>query len=119
MNQVEFRQGDWCEALNEEKFNAIVSNPPYIAPDDVHLQAAELQFEPQTALVAEQQGLADLEKIIQQAKRHLITGGWLIVEHGYQQSSAVKNLLEKYSYSAIDAQYDLAGIARLAVAQAR
>ena len=119
ITNIEFRQGEWCAALNGEMFSAIVSNPPYIAQDDEHLRSKELQYEPQTALVASQQGLADLEQIIQQARSHLITDGWLILEHGYQQSAAVKKMLEKYSYSAITDQPDLVGIARFAVAQAR
>lgn len=92
LNQVRFLQGSWFEALPEnEMFDLIVSNPPYIDPDDVHL--ADLTHEPITALVAQDQGLSDLKMIINQASDYLNVDGLLVLEHGYDQAQKVQDLM--------------------------
>lgn len=115
LTNVQFMQGAWCQALpQQQKLTAIVSNPPYIAPADPHLHA--LSYEPQSALVADQQGLADLATIIQQAKAYLISGGWLMLEHGYNQAVAVQDLLHQAAYFAIEIKRDYGGNDRVAIA---
>ncbi len=92
LNQVRFLQGSWFEALlRKETFDLIVSNPPYIDPDDVHL--ADLTHEPITALVAQDQGLSDLKMIIHQAIDYLNVEGLLVLEHGYDQAQKVQDLM--------------------------
>lgn len=114
---VSFVCGDWFEALSEQDvpqtFDFIVSNPPYIAAGDPHLQADGVQFEPQTALVAGMDGLDDLRIIIAQATQHLTRNdeerGRLLVEHGYDQSEAVRELFAQAGFSQIKSHLDLAG----------
>ncbi|MDE2420291.1 MAG: peptide chain release factor N(5)-glutamine methyltransferase [Gammaproteobacteria bacterium] len=92
LTHIRFLHGSWFDALSEpETFDLIVSNPPYIDPDDVHL--ADLTHEPITALVAQEQGLSDLKIIINQASGHLNTDGFLVLEHGYDQGQKVRELM--------------------------
>lgn len=111
LTNIEFHYGDWCNALPRKKFDLIISNPPYIAPDDPHLQEM-LKFEPRLALVAHQ-GLAAIQKIISQASQYLQTGGSLILEHGYQQQNQVHALLQNNHYCQITSYQDLAGLDRV------
>lgn len=111
---IEFRQGSWFEAV-KESFDIILSNPPYIAPNDAHLQA--LQAEPYHALVAQEDGLADLYHIIAHAPKHLNDGGFLLLEHGYDQARKVQACLTKYGYQNLHTHRDLGGQERLTVAQ--
>src|SRR5699024_8176461 len=85
-----FAKGHWFEALAGGHFDALVSNPPYIAPGDIHLQAPALRHEPQGALVADRNGLAAIEQIARGAPDYLNTGGWLLLEHGCEQGAAVR-----------------------------
>lgn len=112
---IELRQGDWCQALFvDEKFDIILSNPPYLALDDPHLQTEyALAYEPKNALISGEKGLNDLEKIIQQAREHLQNGGILFLEHGYQQASFVEEFFLKYGYQQIKNYKDLAGHQRV------
>jgi release factor glutamine methyltransferase len=98
INNVKFFQSDWFAAIPAQRFDAIVSNPPYIDADDPHLQSGDVRFEPRRALVAEQQGLAAIDTIIQQAPPFLQRGGWLLFEHGYQQGPAVRSLLSRAGF---------------------
>src|SRR4051812_20215987 len=92
LQNVKIQQSDWFSALaNETAFDVIVSNPPYIDPNDEHLSEGDVRFEPLSALVADNKGLADLEFIIAQAPHYLMSSGWLLVEHGYDQGEAVRN----------------------------
>lgn len=109
--RVCFQQGDWCSALPAGGFAALVSNPPYIAAEDPHLAA--LGFEPATALVAAEHGLADLRRIAEQAPAHLLAGGWLLLEHGWQQGAAVRDLLSRLGYHQIETHRDLGGQERV------
>ncbi len=90
---VEFLEGDWFMPVAERRFELIVSNPPYVAERDPHLEAGDLRYEPRTALAAGPQGLDDLRRIVGAASGHLEPGGWLLLEHGHDQGAAVRALL--------------------------
>lgn len=111
---VRFVQGHWLDPWQApaapERFDLIVSNPPYIAEQDAHLDA--LQHEPQSALTAGPDGLRDLTHIVQHAPAHLASGGWLLLEHGYDQHLAVQDLLACAGFQGITTRRDLAGIPR-------
>lgn len=116
LNQIDFFSGFWCSALPaNERFAAIVSNPPYIAHGDAHLQQGDLRFEPKTALVSGREGLDDLQHIISTAQSHLAENGWLLLEHGYQHSVAVCDLLSTHGYTQVESFRDLAGQLRYSV----
>lgn len=106
---VTFSQGSWLSGT-EGVFQAIVSNPPYIREDDEHLPA--LRFEPRQALTAGNDGLDDIRTIIDQAKTRLQPGGWLLLEHGYDQAADVRALLEAAGFANVQSRQDLAGIER-------
>lgn len=107
---VEFRVGDWFEALPEgARFDLIVCNPPYIAPDDPHLRRGDLRFEPRAALVSAQGGFADLEKVTAAAPAYLNPGGALLLEHGCAQAATVRRMLAQYGFTSIATHRDLAG----------
>lgn len=107
IQNVKIRQSDWFSAIEETDFDVIVSNPPYIAADDPHLQQGDVRFEPMGALVADNQGLRDIENIVQQARHYMRPNGWLLIEHGYQQGQAVRQLFEQSGYVAITTLRDL------------
>ncbi len=106
IDNAQMLQGSWCQPLSGE-FELIVSNPPYIDQQDPHLQQGDVRFEPLSALVAGNQGLADLEVIAGQARDRLKSGGWLMLEHGYDQGEAVRRLLDQYSYHSVQTYPDL------------
>jgi release factor glutamine methyltransferase len=106
---VQFRQGSWLDGMTG-CFDAIVSNPPYIAEADPHLAA--LAHEPPQALTSGADGLDDIRTIIRQAPAHLTPGGWLLLEHGYDQAPAVQALLQAAGLQAVQSRHDLGGIAR-------
>lgn len=112
---VHFHHGSWCEALPKLRYDCIVSNPPYIAADDAHLHA--LRFEPLSALVSDDDGLRDLRHIILEARDYLKPGGFLVVEHGFQQAEEVKRFFQKAGYTHIDSYQDLSGSNRAIMAQ--
>lgn len=118
LNQVKFALGAWYEALKmdkSQKFDLIVSNPPYIDPDDVHVAA--LHHEPKRALVAQEKGLADLRHIIRYASHWLKDQGWVVLEHGYDQAKAVQALFEQYGFTHIRSVQDYGGNDRVTLAQ--
>lgn len=104
--------GDWYAPVTG-RFDMIVSNPPYVAPDDPHLTTPELQSEPASALVAGRQGLADIEAIIAGGRRHLRAGGWLMVEHGHDQGPVVADMLHLAGYERVGGERDLGGRSRV------
>ncbi|WP_428422323.1 peptide chain release factor N(5)-glutamine methyltransferase [Methylibium sp.] len=104
---VEWLHSDWFDALAGRRFELIVSNPPYIAEGDAHLAA--LHHEPQQALTAGRDGLAALRHIVAHAPAHLGAGGWLLLEHGYDQADAVRALLDAAGFDEIATRLDLAG----------
>lgn len=116
IHNVRFVEGEWFEPLAGERFQIIVSNPPYVAADDPHLHHDGLRFEPRGALVASDGGLADLRAIIAGAPEHLVQGGTLILEHGYDQGHAVRALLADHGYRDIETIKDGAGIERVTMA---
>src|SRR5690606_604629 len=91
-DNVEIRHSDWWSEVDGH-FHLIVSNPPYIAQDDPHLVQGDLRFEPRSALIAQEDGFADIRQIITGAPNYLVQGGWLLLEHGWQQADAVRELL--------------------------
>jgi len=105
----------WTTAgsLAGERFDLIVSNPPYIAAADPHLVAGDVRFEPSSALVAGADGLDDLRVIAAQAPAHLLPGGWLLLEHGYDQSASVRALLAEQGFIEVASRTDLGGHERI------
>ncbi|MBS4097631.1 MAG: peptide chain release factor N(5)-glutamine methyltransferase [Sulfuricella sp.] len=111
---LEFRLGFWYAPLEKgERFEVIVSNPPYIAADDPHLGWGDLRFEPPGALASGPDGLADIRLIVDGAPAFLAPGGWLLFEHGYDQAEACRKLLNDAGFSAVASVADLAGIERV------
>ncbi|RYH22210.1 peptide chain release factor N(5)-glutamine methyltransferase, partial [archaeon] len=106
-------ESHWFSALQGERFDLIVSNPPYIASADPHLRAGDVRFEPASALVAGEDGLDDLRLIIGQAPAHLHPGGWLLLEHGYDQAPVVRELLAQHDFEQIESRIDLGGHERI------
>lgn len=115
LTQMRWLAGSWFEPLAGERFELIVSNPPYLAQGDPHLQEGDLRFEPSAALVAGETGLEDLQRIIAAAPEHLSTGGWLLLEHGWEQGHAVCALLRQRGFAAVLSHDDLAGRPRVSV----
>lgn len=114
LNNVRCASGDWCQALPAQTaFDMIVSNPPYIAEHDPHLRSGGLRWEPEGALKAGQEGLDDLQRIIDGAPRHLSAEGWLLLEHGLQQGARVRQLMRDAGYLEVATQRDLAARERL------
>ena len=106
---VQFAQASWLQGLNG-RFDAIVSNPPYIVEGDSHLPA--LQHEPSLALTSGPDGLDAIRAIVASAPAHLVPGGWLLLEHGYDQAAPVRQLLESAGFKQVQSRCDLAGIER-------
>lgn len=113
VRNVKFLQSDWFSAFDKERFDLIVSNPPYIADSDAHLYQGDLRFEPITALASGSDGLDDIRHIIKQAPRYLNENGWLMLEHGYDQAEAVCELLNQSGFISIFSDKDLSGIYRV------
>ncbi len=111
LDHIKFVQSDWYQALSGQRFHVIVSNPPYVAADDPHLK--DLRHEPQTALVAADDGLAAYKTIIASAYLHLYKAGWVILEHGWQQAASVQQLLKQHNFKEIRTVKDLAGLERV------
>lgn len=111
---VHWFRGRWLEAVAPRpRFDLIVSNPPYIAAEDPHLAAGDLRFEPRSALVAADTGLADLRAIAEASRSRLRPGAWLLLEHGADQGSAVRALLRRAGYREVSSHTDLAGLERM------
>jgi len=103
----------WFTALADRQFEMIVSNPPYIDEADPHLAEGDVRFEPLSALVAADQGLADLSHIITQSRHHLVSGGWLLLEHGWTQGEAVRTLFLQAGFDQVETCRDYGGNERL------
>lgn len=110
-------QSDWYSALDAQRFDLIVSNPPYVAADDPHLQQGDLRFEPSSALASGDDGLDDIRSIVAGAPIHLKPGGWLLLEHGYDQAAQVRELMRQTSFTEVFSACDLAGIERVSGAR--
>ena len=112
--KVTFQESRWLESLTG-RWQIIVSNPPYIDPADPHLE--NLHAEPQHALIADEKGFADLRQIITEAPNYLANGGWLLLEHGFDQAQQVRLLLEQSGFQAVTSHRDLANIERVSLGQ--
>src|SRR6185295_6301322 len=110
---VAFLESDWFKALGRERFDLIVSNPPYVASGDPHLNQSDVRFEPRRALEAGADGLDCLRRIIREALDHLSPGGWLLLEHGHDQANKAQSLLLASGYGEIFSTRDLAGVERV------
>ena len=116
-SNVNFVQSDWFSEVATQQFDLIVSNPPYIEHDDIHLNQGDVRFEPLSALVADDDGMADIKYIITQARDYLTTNGYLLIEHGYQQSTKVHSFFAQMAYTNILTVKDLANNDRVTLAQ--
>jgi release factor glutamine methyltransferase len=116
---VRFLHSDWYAALGDERFDLIVSNPPYIAAGDSHLSEGDLRFEPRSALTDHADGLSALRAIIAGAASHLAPGAWLLLEHGYDQAAQVRELLAGHGYAGVQSWRDLSSIERVSGGRAR
>ncbi|WP_386067127.1 peptide chain release factor N(5)-glutamine methyltransferase [Tahibacter sp. UC22_41] len=114
---VEFVQGSWFDAMPGRRFDLIASNPPYIAAGDAHLSQGDLRFEPPGALASGVDGLDDIRLIVAAAGAHLRDGGWLLLEHGYDQGPAVRALLQAAGFNEVATWQDLAGHDRVSGGQ--
>ncbi len=114
-----FLQGSWFKPLQQQRFALIASNPPYIDAADPHLSTGDVRFEPTSALVAENAGLADLAHIIQSANAYLEDWGWLLLEHGWQQAVAVQTLLRQAGYRDVSTVKDYGGNDRVSLGRWR
>ena len=114
---IEFVCSNWFEQLPARKFDLIVSNPPYICASDAHLKQGDVRFEPSTALISKQHGLHDIKLITSKAASFLNPSGYLLFEHGYQQGSDVKNLLDLAGFKCIQQFQDLQGHCRATIGQ--
>ena len=115
---VRLMQSDWFSQLAGQRFDLIVSNPPYIEQDDSHLSQGDVRFEPMTALASGSDGLDDIRRIVSGAKDHLTPGGWLMFEHGYNQAGRVRELLDQAGFDRVTSLRDLSGIERVTIARA-
>ena len=111
--RVEFLQSDWFDAIEPGRFDLIVSNPPYVMAADGHLQLGDVRFEPRLALVGGASGMECIETIATRARDRIRSGGWLILEHGYDQGERCLALFHRLGYTEIDDVADLAGVARV------
>ncbi|MEE1867621.1 MULTISPECIES: peptide chain release factor N(5)-glutamine methyltransferase [Pseudomonas] len=115
LDNVQVRSSHWFDSVDGERFDLIVSNPPYIAALDPHLQSGDVRFEPSSALVAGADGLDDLRTIISQAPAHLKPGAWLLLEHGFDQAALVRELLALHDFEQIESRIDLGGHERISL----
>jgi len=113
IGNVTFLHSDWFAALGTQRFDCIVSNPPYIAAGDAHLAQGDLRFEPAGALSSGKDGLDAIRLIVTAAPQYLQAGGWLVFEHGYDQAARCRALLEAASFTQVFSHCDLAGIERI------
>lgn len=113
--RIEFLEGSWYAPLGDRRFDLVVSNPPYVAGADPHLAQGDLRFEPSAALTdGSDDGLASIRAIVAGAPSHLQPGGWLLIEHGYDQAARVAGLLQEGGFHELVGIRDLAGIPRVA-----
>ncbi|MFI2811647.1 MULTISPECIES: peptide chain release factor N(5)-glutamine methyltransferase [Microbulbifer] len=113
LENVEVRQSDWFSDVPRGKFGLIVSNPPYIDAADPHLQQGDVRFEPRSALVAERGGFADIERIATACGDYLENGGWLVVEHGWQQAAGARRIFTAAGLHEVSSRNDYSGRERL------
>ena len=116
LTRIEFIESDWyAEVLKKANYDVIVANPPYVPDGDVHLTKGDLRFEPSIALLGGSDGLSHIRKIVGNAGDYLVDNGWLILEHGFDQSKDIKKIFEINGYQHITQKKDLAGSLRVTV----
>lgn len=115
LTNVQFLVSHWFSAIAGQRYDLIVSNPPYIADNDPHLQQGDVRFEPLSALTSGADGLEDLRLIIAQAPSYLAADGWLLLEHGFDQAYAVRDLLQQTGFVDVHSQCDLSGHERISL----
>lgn len=113
LQRVNLLQSDWYQGVAGQRFDALLANPPYIDGGDPHLARDDVRFEPRSALVAAQRGLADLRHLVAGAPAHLRDGGWLLLEHGFGQGAAVRQMLAAAGFDNISTRRDVAGLERI------
>jgi len=111
--RVHFVLSDWFAGLRGQRFDLVVTNPPYVAADDPHLRQGDVRFEPRAALVGGTDGLDGIRRLVLEAREHLVHGGWLLLEQGHDQAEPVRALLEAADYTEVTSWPDLAGIPRV------
>ncbi|OCA52326.1 peptide chain release factor N(5)-glutamine methyltransferase [Photorhabdus namnaonensis] len=117
IQNVDFWVSDWFSSLNNQQFGMIVSNPPYIDETDPHLSQGDVRFEPDSALIAAKQGIADLNTIIDLSRHFLSPGGWLLLEHGWKQGNVVRSLFSESGYQQVATFQDYGGNERITLGQ--
>lgn len=117
INNVCVEQSNWFSALNNKKFDLIVTNPPYIKYNDKHLHQGDVRFEPLSALVADDAGLADIKQIITQSRDYLHSNGYLLIEHGFEQSAAVRHIFNQMAFINVSTVKDLGNNDRVTFGQ--
>ena len=113
LTSVHFVQSDWYQAVTGRRFNALLANPPYIDGDDPHLALGDVRFEPRSALVSSDSGLEDLGRLVTGAPDQLLDGGWLLLEHGFEQANAVCAMLHDAGFSQVSTRRDMSGQQRI------
>ncbi|MEE9448028.1 MAG: peptide chain release factor N(5)-glutamine methyltransferase [Arenicellales bacterium] len=116
LNNIEFHHSDWFEQVDNKHFDLIISNPPYVAENDIHLSQGDVRFEPDEALVALDHGMADIQHIVAHATEHLNQAGALMIEHGYNQGAATRTLFKQHAFHSIQTIQDLNHLDRLTLA---
>lgn len=114
-HHVKIQQSDWFAQIDPQLFDVIVSNPPYIDPQDPHLNQGDVRFEPRSALIADNHGLADIEWIVREGWHYMAADGWLLLEHGYGQGEAVRALLVARGFIGVETRCDLGGNERVSL----
>ncbi|SJM96429.1 peptide chain release factor N(5)-glutamine methyltransferase [Crenothrix polyspora] len=117
VDHIQFYISDWFSQVPEGLFDLVVSNPPYIAENNPHLLDGDLRFEPQSALIALDNGLKDIQTLVEQSRSRLHIGGHLLIEHGYNQQDAVQNIFQHFAYKNIQTYIDLSGQPRVTYGQ--
>jgi release factor glutamine methyltransferase len=113
LERVNFIQSDWFSAVEQQQFDLIVTNPPYIEDNNHYLQQGDVRFEPRSALTSGFDGLDDIRLIVSQSKHYLADKGCLMIEHGYQQSDLVTDILSSHGFNHIRRELDLNGLLRV------
>ena len=113
LTSVHFVQSDWYQAVTGQRFNVLLANPPYIDGDDPHLALGDVRFEPRSALVSSDSGLEDLGRLVTGAPDQLFDGGWLLLEHGFEQANAVRVMLHDAGFSQVSTRRDMSGQQRI------
>jgi release factor glutamine methyltransferase len=114
---IDFRVGSWFEPIANARFEVIVSNPPYIVEDDPHLSLGDVRFEPLTALTSGHDGLEDIRTLISESRSYLVEGGWLLIEHGFDQEAALQKLFTDNGFQQVETIYDYGHNPRVTLGQ--